>query len=225
MNPQEALWAGEFGNAYTQRNNLAVVNAREFFHKALNRAGNIGSIIEFGANVGTNISALRWLYPGAKMHGVEINESACEKLNVVSDGCWNESILTFAGQDGPSFYDENVGRGGVFIPDPTKRFGWIEPWDLTLVKGLLIHIAPDDLPKAYQALYQASARYILIAEYYSPRMQSIEYRGEKDALWEGPYAEQMLDMFPDLKCIDYSFHWKRDTFPQDDITAFLLEKT
>lgn len=36
----------------------------------------------------------------------------------------------------------------------------------------------------------------------------------------------MLDMFPDLKLVDYRFIYHRDpVFPRDDSTWFLLEKS
>ncbi|NDB35890.1 MAG: pseudaminic acid biosynthesis-associated methylase, partial [Flavobacteriia bacterium] len=39
------------------------------------------------------------------------------------------------------------------------------------------------------------------------------------------FAGELLDTFPDLRLVDYGFAYKRDTsFPQDDITWFLLEK-
>lgn len=35
----------------------------------------------------------------------------------------------------------------------------------------------------------------------------------------------MMDMFPDLKLIDYGFAYRRDSvFPMDDLNWFLLEK-
>jgi spore coat polysaccharide biosynthesis protein SpsF len=33
-----------------------------------------------------------------------------------------------------------------------------------------------------------------------------------------------MDRYPDLKLIDYGFHYHRDRYPQDDITYFLLKK-
>ena len=65
-----------------------------------------------------------------------------------------------------------------------------------------------------------------MAEYYNPSPVTIEYRGEKDKLFKRDFAGEMLDKYQDLKLIKYGFIYKRDTtFPQDDITWFLMEKS
>ena len=96
--------------------------------------------------------------------------------------------------------------------------------ELVITKGLLIHIAPDDLPAVYANLYTLSDRYILIGEYYSPTPQEIEYRGQKGRLWKRDFAGELLDAYADLRLVDYGFHYHRDKYPQDDITWFLLGK-
>jgi spore coat polysaccharide biosynthesis protein SpsF len=154
-------------------------------------------VLEFGANEGHNLKALKRMYNGPLYSGVEINETAFGELQTIADEAVCGSILDFE-------------------PRPD--------WDLTVSKGLLIHIDPVNLVRAYSALYECSRRYILIAEYYSPRMEAVEYRGEKEALWKGPHAEQMLELFPDLIVLDYGFWWRKDKYPQDDLTWFLMEK-
>ena len=97
--------------------------------------------------------------------------------------------------------------------------------DLALIKGVLIHIAPDHLPAVYQKLYEASRRYILIAEYYNPTPVSVPYRGHTDRLFKRDFAGEMLDRYSDLELIDYGFVYRRDPiFPQDDMTWFLLKR-
>jgi len=54
----------------------------------------------------------------------------------------------------------------------------------------------------------------------------ITYHGHKNRLFKRDFAGEMLDQFSDLKLIDYGFIYHRDlTFPQDDISWFLLEKS
>ena len=90
---------------------------------------------------------------------------------------------------------------------------------------MLIHINPELLSAVYQKLYAASTDYILIAEYYNPSPVSINYRGHKDRLFKRDFAGEMLEKFPDLQLVDYGFSYRKDpTFPQDDITWFLLKK-
>jgi len=62
---QEAFWAGEFGTEYIQRNqgDQLLASNLAFFAKALSRAQGVDSCIEFGANIGMNLRALRLLHP------------------------------------------------------------------------------------------------------------------------------------------------------------------
>ena len=87
---QEAFWAGSFGNAYIDRNRDAAILASRtaMFTRILSRAGKVGSVVEFGANIGLNMLALRTLLPEAKLSAIEINPEAVkiletqERLNV-----------------------------------------------------------------------------------------------------------------------------------------------
>ena len=199
---QEAFWAGQFGNDYIGRNESEQLLASNlnFFSQALRRAGRIQSCIEFGANIGMNLRALRLLQPQMSQFGVEINETAAAQLG------------EFLGKD-------RVYCGSIFeFPVPA-------PVQLSFIKGVLIHINPDKLALTYKKLYDASAQYVLVAEYYNPSPTAIPYRGHMDRLFKRDFAGEMLDMFPDLKLIDYGFAYRRDpAYPQDDITWFLMEK-
>jgi pseudaminic acid biosynthesis-associated methylase len=91
---------------------------------------------------------------------------------------------------------------------------------------VLIHINPDMLDLVYEKLFNATSKYILIGEYYNPTPISVSYRGHEDRLFKRDFAGDILKKYPDLKLVDYGFVYKGDpTFPQDDITWFLLEKT
>ncbi|WP_201246125.1 pseudaminic acid biosynthesis-associated methylase [Halochromatium salexigens] len=115
--------------------------------------------------------------------------------------------------------------GGQIHHTSILDFSPEKPVDLTLIKGVLIHIAPEQLAGVYDKLYQSSKRYILIAEYYNQTPVSIPYRGHQDRLFKRDFAGEMLDRFPDLQLIDYGFVYHRDPmFPQDDITWFLLQR-
>lgn len=199
---QEAFWAGNFGSDYIGRNEGALLLASNlnFFARALQRAGRIESCLEFGANIGMNLRALKLLYPHMQQSGIEINADAARALGEFI----GESRL-FCG----SIFDY---PGGATV-------------DLSLIKGVLIHIDPQMLPLTYRKVYEASRRWILLCEYYNPSPMTIPYRGHTDRLFKRDFAGEMLEMFPDLELIDYGFSYRRDpAFPQDDITWFLLEK-
>lgn len=199
---QENFWAGDFGDNYIERNQGSHLLASNlhFFSKALSRIQKIKSCIEFGANIGMNIQALKLLYPEVNFHGIEINENAARLLSqlIPSDGIINTSILDF-----------------------TPR----QTWDLVLIKGVLIHINPDELETVFKKLAAASKRYVLIGEYYNPEPVSIPYRGHKERLFKRDFANEFLSQQPDFELLDYGFAYRKDVnFPQDDITWFLLER-
>ena len=144
--------------------------------------------------------AIKLLHPSISLNAIEINETA-------------------AGQLKQLIGEANVFNGSIFDYHITKQF------DLALIKGVLIHISPDMLQNVYEKLYEASAKYILVAEYYNPSPVAIPYRGHNDRLFKRDFAGEMLEKYSDLKLIDYGFSYKRDpVFPQDDITWFLMEK-
>jgi len=199
---QEQFWAGEFGSEYIGRNEgeQLLASNLNFFVKALKQAGEIQSCHEFGANIGMNLRALNLLYPDANLSAVEINPEA------------SKILAEFVGE-------QNVYEGSIFDYPISKQF------DLSLIKGVLIHINPDMLDSVYQKLYEASKKYILVCEYYNPSPVTINYRGHSDRLFKRDFAGEMMDKYNDLVLIDYGFAYKRDpAFPQDDITWFLMEK-
>lgn len=198
---QEEFWAGEFGNEYTDRNvGLDWIAANiALFSKVLVNTAEVNSVIEFGANLGLNLRAIANLRPHAELAAVEINASAAEKLREWGKTeVFERSILDF---------------------QPTRSY------DLALIKGVLIHINPEELPAVYDRLYASTSRYLCTVEYYNPSPVAIPYRGHQDRLFKRDFAGEILDRFPDLRLVDYGFCWHRDpNFPQDDVTWFLMEK-
>ena len=64
----------------------------------------------------------------------------------------------------------------------------------------------------------------MIAEYFNPSPITVNYRGEKKALFKRDYAGELIDRFH-LKLVDYGFIYDRDNLiPMDNFTWFLLEK-
>jgi spore coat polysaccharide biosynthesis protein SpsF len=172
----------------------------DFFCKALRQARGIRSCIEFGANIGMNLKALKLLHPGIDAHAIEINAEAAKQLGTViaPANVHNTSILDFT---------------------PVRH------WDLTLIKGVLIHINPEVLPQVYDKLVAACGRYLMVAEYYNPAPVAIHYRGHSDRLFKRDFAGEIMDRHPQFQLVDYGFAYRRDpNFPQDDITWFLLAK-
>ena len=199
---QEAFWAGKFGTEYIQRNqgDALLASNLDFFAKALRATRGVNTCIEFGANIGMNLKALKLLHPDQEQHGIEINADAAHELAQIipADHVHHSSILNFS-------------------PNRT--------WELVLIKGVLIHINPDELPQVYDKLVSSSSRYLLVGEYYNPAPVAIPYRGHTDRLFKRDFAGEIMDRHPQMELVDYGFAYRRDpNFPQDDITWFLMEK-
>lgn len=199
---QEAFWAGDFGVDYIGRNrgDALLASNLDFFGKALRQARGLTSCIEFGANIGMNLRALKLLHPAQEQFGIEINPEAARQLGefIPPGNVSQQSILNYA---------------------PSRNF------DLALIKGVLIHINPDVLPAVYDKLHAATGKYLLVAEYYNPAPVAIAYRGHADRLFKRDFAGEILDRHSDLTLVDYGFSYHRDpNFPQDDINWFLMER-
>lgn len=202
LSDQEKFWLGRFGDEYVARNDgeRLVSGNLLLFADALRHAHDISTILEFGTNRGLNLRALRQLLPECRLLGVELNETAfreAERLGIAE--MWRGSI-----------FDYPVGAAV----------------DLSLAKGVLMHLDPELLPLAYDKLYDATARYVLLVEYYSPDPVEVTYRGHDHRLFKRDFAGEMLDRYDDLRLVDYGFSYRRDpVFRGEDVTWFLMEKS
>ena len=201
-NEQEDFWAGEFGDEYIKRNSLEKLlpSKKNFFSEIFKNLKEVSTCLELGANTGSNLLAIKEIRSEIKLKGLEINRSALNQLQslAVCDETFNFSLLDFD--------RKNVA-------------------ELVFTMGVLIHISPKDLDKAYNTLYSCSNKYILLCEYYNPVPIQLEYRGHNNKLFKRDFAGDMLDKYSDLRLINYGFKYSRDTeYPLDDITWFLLKK-
>jgi pseudaminic acid biosynthesis-associated methylase len=203
MSTPDDFWAGEFGTEYAKRNNESLDrNKREMFYGILPKgepwAYVCNKIVEYGCSSGGNLRAIAAVFPWSKLYGCEINPKAVEMARELGTPA-------------------EITRASIFDYQPPGVC------DLALSAGLLIHIHPDRLPDAYEALYRATRKYILLIEYYNPTPVEIPYRGHAGRLWKRDFAGEMMDRYG-LQLEDYGFIYHRDEYPQDDVTWFLLEK-
>lgn len=202
MRHTEEFWKGQFGDAYNLRQANMVESNTVLFARILANMDYVESVLELGCGTGMNMRALHTLLPQAALDGVEVNEQAVKKCMVGT--VHNCSIADFG-----RMHDEAI--------NPRQ-------WDLVLTKGVLIHMHPQELPAVYRLMHNASRRYILLAEYYNPTPVEVPYRGNAGVLWKRDFAGELMDRHPNVKLIDTGFAYHRGTYPQDDITWFLLEK-
>lgn len=197
---QESFWAGRFGDEYSERNNDEnLVNGNiGLFSDIFRNTKDISSLIEFGANIGLNLVAIRNIMPRVDMSAVEINAHAADSLRKLGNiEVYNDSILNFK-------------------PDRQR--------DLVLVKGVLIHMNPSVLRDVFAVLYNSSRKYICLVEYYNPTPVEVSYRGNLDKLFKRDFAGDFMDMYPSVHLLDYGFKYHRDDGFYDDLNWFLLQK-
>lgn len=199
---QEKFWAGEFGDNYISRNqgqNLIASNTAIFARIFQHLYSRISSVLEFGANIGMNMHAIRNLLPQTDLSCIEINATAVEHLQKIPDlTVHHQSILTFLAP---------------------------QQYDFVFSKGVLIHIDPNELHNVYERMYTASKRYICMVEYHSPSPIELDYRGHKEKLFKRDFAGELWEKYPDLLLLDYGFFYGRDPkHAQEDLNWFLFEK-
>ena len=203
--PQAEFWRGEFGHAYTDRNldSYDQMQARlQLWSEILSHTISAPpeSFLEVGANLGTNLRALR-LLTAARCLAVEPNDKAREIL--ARDGVLKAEDM----------------RGGIAsqidFPDGAADFAF--------TSGVLIHIHPDHLAASLKEIHRCSRRWIGCIEYFSDKPEMIPYRGHDDRLFKCDFGGFWLDSFPDLRVVAYGFAWKRVT-GLDNLTWWLFEK-
>ena len=198
---QEDFWAGNFGDGYISRNESKAFIASNvaMFSKILDRAGKIRSAIEFGANVGLNMHALRALVPEISLTAVEINKKAVAQLRKIGRvEVRHESILEFSAK---------------------------KKYELSFTKGVLISHCAGRIAQSVQGAVRQQQPVHLRRRILQSSPVAILYRGHADRLFKRDFAGELLEKYRDLRLVDYGFVYRRDpNFPQDDMTWFLLEK-
>lgn len=202
---QLAAWTGQFGNDYIERNSWAdwkLEPSVEGFRRILDGIA-IESILEVGSNIGLNLHYLRRVLKNhVKLYAIEPNQKAYQKLIGKSSLRLEKAFHCDAYQ----------------IPLPDSSI------DLVFTKGVLIHIAPDDLGRATDEIVRVAGKYVLCMEYFSHTPVEISYRGHTGLLFKRDFGAFYLDRFPNLKCVDYGFLWQRELQVFDNIHWWLFEK-
>lgn len=197
---QTAFWEGNFGDSYANRNVIASADRASFFARLLQRTFGVSSVCELGANRGHNLQAIGSLSPNFTLTGVDIHHGVVEEMKA----------------------DPRIDAHCSAIQDYSPGV----PFDLVFVCGVLIHIAPADLPVIYRKLFELSKRYILMNEYFNPTPVEIEYRGHQDRLYKRDFGGDFLDMYKGrVRLVDFGFLWKRVEPAWDNTTWWLFEKT
>jgi pseudaminic acid biosynthesis-associated methylase len=194
----EALWAGEFGNDYVERN-LGAYNARGPFWQMILAETRATSVCEVGCNVGGNLQWLCPPLPGSKTCGVDINRKALDLVRQRVPG-----VRAF----------ESPARS---LPLPDRAI------DLVFTSGVLIHQPEESLPGVMSEMVRVAAKFVLCAEYADDHTVEVEYRGHEGALFRRDYGALFLERFPtELALMKTGFLGKDQGF--DDTTWWLFSR-
>lgn len=193
----EALWSGDFGDAYVDRN-LGAGDVRQAFWNEVLDQFPVRRVLEVGCNVGAN---LRWIAERAKpqdIYGLEINLKALEVLR----------------KEYPAINSTwGVGRE---LPFRDQFF------DMVFTMGVLIHQPDTTLPLIMAEIVRCSRRYILCGEYYAAERTEVPYRGQEGALIKRDFGHIYQEMFPDLALRKQGFLGRDQGW--DDVTYWVFEK-
>lgn len=198
-------WRGEFGDRYIDRNETLteVLRMRTRMWAEMLK-GTYGaepeSILEVGCNIGLNLRAIDRL-SAATLYAVEPNAKARQRV-VDDEVMAAERLHNATGQN---------------LPFSTGEI------DMVFSAGVLIHVHPDDLGAVADEMHRVSNRWILVAEYFSTKPESIPYRGRNDLLFKRDFGGFFLDRFDDIEIAADGFQWRRST-GLDDVTWVLFRK-
>lgn len=193
----EALWGGQFGDEYVDRNIDAAKVRGPFWEQILSKI-EVQRVLEVGCNVGANLSWIAKRVPDDGVYGIDINRKALAQLRTVIP---NVNALYAPARTLPF-------RDGFF--------------DLTFTMGVLIHQPPETLPLVMNEIVRCSRRYVLCGEYASEVPTEVAYRGQTGALFKRDFGGYYQQLFPELKQITTGFLGKDQGW--DDVTYWLFEK-
>jgi pseudaminic acid biosynthesis-associated methylase len=193
----EALWAGDFGDAYVERNRAAGEKRRPFWRQILDEFP-AKSALEIGCNLGANLRWLAAMLPTGDVFGVDVNAAALRELR-------------------RNLPDANAVRAaGRELPFRDRWF------DLTFTAGVLIHQPDATLPLVMSEIVRCSRRFVLCAEYHSDDSVEVPYRGHSGALFKRNYGDLYQQLFPELKLRKQGFLGKDQGW--DDVTFWMFER-
>lgn len=195
----EDLWAGEFGDAYRERN-ADPGRGREPFWTELVERLQPRNALEVGCNIGGNLQWLAGLLGEENCAGIDISEGAVAKVRERLPGV-----------------DARVAQARD-LPFEDGSF------DLVYTVGVLIHQPPESVRQVMSEAVRCSRRWVLCAEYADTEEVEVPYRGQEGALYRRDYGGLYEEWFPDLTLVDSTFIPRGEDTTWDDTTFWTFEK-
>ena len=199
MTRLEQLWAGGFGDEYTERNRDAESGRRSFWESQLGALG-VGSALEVGCNLGGNVRWIAELLGPENVAGVDVNKKALDLL-----------LERVPGVDARL-------ASGADLPFVDASF------DLVFTMGVLIHQDPEtQLVPMMREIVRCSRRYVLAGEYHADSLTEVPYRGQEGALFKQDFGGLYQRLFDELDLVDSGFLSEGEG-RWDDLTYWIFEK-
>lgn len=188
MTDQVRQWVGTLGREYTDRNDQTPCQLDEFYRNTygktrselnqrfLDNVPRNAPILEVGCNVGTQLLLLKDM-GFTDLSGVEIQEYALQRAQ---ERLRDAKILQ---------------ASALSIPFSDQEF------ELVFTSGVLIHIAPADLPIAMREIHRCTKKWVWGMEYFAPQMEEIVYRDNRNLLWKANYARLYRHHCADLELV------------------------
>jgi pseudaminic acid biosynthesis-associated methylase len=185
---QTEVWKGKFGREYTQRNTFDADALDLLYRKnygltrtQINQDSLCGiskdaSFLEVGCNAGNQLLLLQRM-GYSNLSGIELQPYALEIARSRAR-------------------DISLAQGSALaIPHENAFF------DVVFTSGVLIHIAPEDLPRAMDEIHRCARTFIWGMEYYAPSVTEVNYRSHGRLLWKMDYVQRYLQRFDDLEVV------------------------
>ena len=207
--PQLQQWTGDFGRQFTDRNSLtpAEMDARYAKEYGLTRtAMNLEfldalprdmRILEVGANIGNQLVFLQSM-GFTDLWGIEAADYGLDLARRRTSGI-------------------NLLKGSAF--DLPFRDNW---FDLVFTSVVLIHINPEDQPRATSELHRCTRKYVWGFDYYADSLTDVPYRGKSDLCWKRDFAQLYMSQYSDLTLVKQKLY--KYTSDENRDAMFLLEK-
>jgi pseudaminic acid biosynthesis-associated methylase len=195
----ERLWAGEFGDEYTERNRDAETGRRAFWERQLQALG-AHSALEVGCNMGGNLRWIAELLGAENVAGVDVNGKALEMLR--------ERVPGVDARE----------ASGARLPFEDASF------DLVFTMGVLIHQDPQSqLEPMMREIVRCSRRFVIAGEYHADELTEVPYRGQEGALFKQDFGALYQRLFGELELLDSGFLSEGEG-RWDDLTYWVFEK-
>jgi pseudaminic acid biosynthesis-associated methylase len=193
----ETLWAGDFGDAYVERNMVEVPERAAFWRGVLDRCPS-RNVLEVGCAHGENLRHLAQTLPPHHVWGADLNTRALAEVPRVAPG--TNAVWSIARE----------------LPFRDRYF------DLVFTVGLLIHVPEDTLGLVMQEIIRCSGRWILCGEYHSDETVDINYRNQPGVLVKRDYGRIYQELFPELALREEGYLERDEGF--DRVTYWIFER-